>query len=214
MGALLALQKDVMAQAAKVTFEHDFALASREMPIVKKDAKKDMGEKGVIPYASYEKLDAVVRKIEDKYGFTRRFVSRPIAGGIVQICVLSHSAGHSIESEMQLPPDPGPGRNALQAMGSSRSYGRRYLTLDIWNIVTVGADDDGESIGLLSEKQILAIEDLMFQAGMKPAGRDTPEAAASRRRFMEFAGAGKVSDIKADRYDELVRKLRLKAAQK
>jgi hypothetical protein len=212
MGALLQLQEHVMAASAKVQFEMDFARASAEMPLVSKDAKRGMGAaSGVIPYASYENLNSVVTRVEQKYGFTRRFLSRPVAGGIVQVCVLSHSAGHSIESEMQLPPDPGPGRNALQAMGSSRSYGRRYLTLDVWNIVCIGADDDGEATDLITEAQAQTIDDLLTQAGMSLG---TPQAKESLKRFLEFAKAPKVGQIKAGRYDEIVKMLQRKAARK
>ena len=39
--------------------------------------------------------------------------------------------------------DAGPGRNNLQAMGSSLSYGKRYCTEMLLNIVREGEDDDG-----------------------------------------------------------------------
>jgi hypothetical protein len=48
---------------------------------------------------------------------------------------------------MPLPLDNGPGRNNLQAMGSTLSYGKRYCTEMLLNIVREGADDDGETGG-------------------------------------------------------------------
>ena len=67
---------------------------------------------------------------------------------------------------MQLPPDAGPGRNGLQAIGSSRSYGKRYLACDILNLITEGADDNGNSVGFITDQQYDALLTLMAQCGM------------------------------------------------
>ena len=48
---------------------------------------------------------------------------------------------------MPLPPDVGPGRNALQAMGSTLSYAKRYLAEMLFNIVRENEDDDGQAGG-------------------------------------------------------------------
>ena len=144
--ALISLKERMEARDAEKEFNRDFAAAMLEMPRVTKRGVKDMGGKGQIPYATYEDVDAAIRPVEVKHGFARSFLTRPAdKPGCVMVLRLTHRAGHSITSERYCRPDPGPGRNDTQAEGSGESYGRRYLTLAIWNIVTVGADDDGDT---------------------------------------------------------------------
>lgn len=206
--ALLRMQEHLEERQAKVSFERDFASASLEMPRVVKDGVKDMGEKGAIPFATYPALDKAVKSVEQKWGFTRSFRSKACTTGILMVCVLSHRDGHSVESERNLPPDPGPGRNALQAIGSSDSYARRYLTLGIWNIVTVGADDDGNKGGTqyMREDQVQHVYDLLTQCSMV-----TP---ATRKAFYNWAKVERVEDIQAHQYADVVAMLERKAKGK
>jgi hypothetical protein len=204
LATLLEMQYRFEERAAKVAFNRDFALAAMEMPRVVKDGVKDMGDKGAIPFAKYETLDAAIKPVETRYGFTRSFRSKPIAGGVVMVCVLAHCDGHAEDSEMQLPPDPGPGRNALQAIGSSHSYGRRYLTLNMWNIVTVGADDDGNRGGTayVSDREVQIMRDLLDQCGMT-----TPQTRAG---FLKVAKVSRLEDITMADAPGLIKQLELK----
>ena len=129
-----------------------------------------MREKGVIPYATYEDVDAAIRPVEAKFGFARTFSTRALEGknGLMMTLRLTHRAGHAITSERWCPPDPGPGRNDIQAQGSGESYGRRYLTLAVWNIVTVGADDDADSADPISEEQALKIREMLDFLALEP----------------------------------------------
>jgi hypothetical protein len=162
MGELLSLQERIMAKQAEIVFHRAFALASKEMPRVAKNGVISLGAgKGSIPFVRYEDLDATIRPIEAKYGFTRSFSSEPTDKGVLMVVRLSHEGGHAERSVMQLPPDPGPGRNALQAIGSSHQYGRRYLTVGIWNIVTEGADDDGRAVGFVDDSQLSKLTDML-----------------------------------------------------
>ena len=42
-----------------------------------------------------------------------------------------------------------------------RSYGKRYLYVDILNIITEGADDDGKASGFITTEQANKLHDLM-----------------------------------------------------
>jgi hypothetical protein len=133
-----------------------------EMPRVVKRGKKDMKEKGVIAYETYEDLDGAIRPIETAHGFARSFATRSgDKSGVILTLRLTHRGGHSITSERYCPPDAGPGRNETQAIGSGESYGRRYLTKSIWNIVTIGADDDANTADPISEEQALTLRGML-----------------------------------------------------
>jgi hypothetical protein len=58
-------------------------------------------------------------------------------------CTLSHAAGHSESVAMGGAPDTGPGRNAMQARGSAKSYLERYTLTAITGLAAGDADDDG-----------------------------------------------------------------------
>ena len=168
--ALIGLQERMEARESEKEFNRDFAAAMADMPRVAKRGKKDMGGKGVIPYETYEDLDAAIRPIETRYGFARSFSTRisDKGAGVILVLTLTHRAGHSTTSERYCPPDPGPGRNDTQAIGSGESYGRRYLTKSRWNIVTVGADDDGDSADPISEEESLKLRGMLDYLALEP----------------------------------------------
>jgi len=168
LGKLMELQERAEARDAEKQFNAAFAAAMLEMPRVAKRGKKDMGGKGTIMYATYDDVDAAVRPIETRHGFARSFATRSADKGYVMVLRLTHSAGHSITSERPCRPDPGPGRNEIQAEGSGESYSRRYLTLAVWNIVTVGADDDANSADPITEEQALDVRQWLDVLALEP----------------------------------------------
>jgi ERF superfamily len=169
LAALMQLHERAEARDAHKQFTSAFRAASMEMPRVEKRGVIDMGAKGRMAFARYEDVDRIVREVEIRHGFTRSFLSEPSGTGILITCVLSHAAGHSERSTRQMPPDPGPGRNSMQAIGSASSYAKRYLTLDVWNIVTANADDDANSADPIDSQQWIVIKDMLDRLAMEPA---------------------------------------------
>ena len=206
MQQLMEMQERWEARQAEAAFNSDFAAAMLEMPRVVKRGVKDMGAKGAIPYALYEDLDLAIRPIEAKYGFARSFSTR-IADkvGTVMILRLTHRAGHSITSERFCPPDPGPGRNETQALGSGDSYGRRYLTLSTWNIITVGADDDGAATSYVSKVQGAEIKALVQECKL-------PDDRV--KTMLKWAGgADSIDHIEGKRFDAVMARLKTVKAE-
>ena len=62
--------------------------------------------------------------------------------------VLRHRAGHEEEAEIELPADASGDKNPVQAVGSTMSYGQRYVTRMLLNLTSRGEDDDGAVAGL------------------------------------------------------------------
>jgi hypothetical protein len=211
ISALIGLQERMEAREAEKAYNVDFAAAMMDMPKVAKRGRKDMtrkgephGSGGVIMYATYEDVDAAVRPVETRHGFARSFSTRSAEGKSIMTLRLTHRAGHSTISERVCRADPGPGRNDIQAEGSGESYSRRYLTLAVWNIVTVGADDDGNSADPISEQQAWGIRDMLDTLAMEPkrlskfwawAEANTPEGI--QRRNYERIHAELAKQLKA-----------------
>lgn len=205
LAGLIQLKEREEARIAEREFNRDFAAAMSEMPTIGKLGTKDMGDKGKIPYARYEDIDRAIRPIEARHGFARSFRTSPGEGGILLTLVLTHRGGHSITSTRLMPPDPGPGRNAIQAQGSGESYGRRYATLSVWNLVTENIDDDAHAAGWITERQADTIEDLIAQCGTANEPADVVRAG-----FLRYMGAKLVSEIHARDFQKAITALESK----
>jgi hypothetical protein len=89
-------------------------------------------------------------------------------GGILIRGRLKHlPSGHYEDSFMSAPPDTTSGKSDVQAVGSTNSFLRRYIACNIFNIVVVGDDDDGNG-GTLGEAQTKTILDLIKRAKVGP----------------------------------------------
>lgn len=147
---LIALQERIMHHNAKAAFDGAFARMQSELPEISE--RGQILVKGVLrsTYARLEDIHAEVKLILKKFGFAVRHRTEWPAdkAGIIRIVgILSHEQGHSEESCFEAPMDRSDYRTDIQSMGSTVSYGRRYTTLDLLNIVTRNADDDGKTAG-------------------------------------------------------------------
>lgn len=153
--AIMKMQFQLEAREAEKTFAAAFARLSAKLPRVKKNGTislidKNGVNKGSIAFAKWEDMDAVIRPLMVGEGFTLSFDSAPRSaegGGLVVTGTLMHVDGAKRTASIPLALDTGPGRNNLQAMGSSLSYGKRYCAEMLLNIVREGQDDDGKKGG-------------------------------------------------------------------
>jgi hypothetical protein len=163
LDALWRMRKELLAEEHREAYDSAFAAMHAELPQVRKDGKieltKDGKKLGLIPFARWEDMDKIIRPILAKYGFALHFTTVESAGKLLIRGELTRE-GHSRTADIPLPPDVGPGRNALQAVGSALSYGKRYATEMLLNIVRCGEDDDGNTavnagpISAAQEKQL------------------------------------------------------------
>ena len=144
--ALLRMQREIVAEDARVQFNRSFAALSAEIRQIERRGVADMGAKGAYKFAKREDLDAMLRPLMREHGLAVSFRPVPRPNGNLTIeGELLHVAGHSKTAELTLPPDIGPGRNSLQALGSAITYAERYLTEMLLNVVRCDVDDDGAS---------------------------------------------------------------------
>jgi hypothetical protein len=201
MEALLNMQERILDRAAKMAFTRDFALMSQELPrIVKKGSvgyKEDKNDKNskvveAFKFALFEDIDDVVRPILFKFGFALNFSTEPReGGGLVVEGTLSHREGHSKSLRMPLALDTSGGKNNLQGMGSTSSYGRRYATCLLLNIITVGEDTDAKGDPI--DTEMAAKIDLALRDKCK----DMTEEKSSKTRadFLKYMGVEDIRDI-------------------
>lgn len=154
---LLAMQERVLARGAEAEFNTAFAAMQADIPVI---VEKHDGDGGKWTFAPLEDIVEPLRPVLTKHGFSISHQTEwPERGTVKVIGILTHRSGHARRSEFQANADTSGSKNAIQALGSTRSYGQRYTTIALLNIATRGTDDDGAS----SEK---------FKHADPPAGYD------------------------------------------
>jgi len=160
--ALLHMQRQIVADEGRVQFYRSLGAFAAEVPQIPKAGKTDKYK-----FAKRDDMDDIIRPLLTKHGLVLSF--RPVSSTLEAITVegeLVHvQSGHGKTAEFTLPPDFGPGRNNLQAFGSSTSYAERYLTEMLCGLVRKDEDNDGNrprpGDGRLTEAQADELHDLM-----------------------------------------------------
>lgn len=159
---LLEMQERVLARDAKGAFTA--ALAAMQLPEI---AERGKGH-GNIKYALWEDINEEIKPILAEHGFALSFKIRNEGSQVVVTGILSHVGGHSEETELALPTDNSGSKNAVQAVGSSTSYGKRYTAQALLNLTSRGEDDDGRKAGAgptIAENQVCDLEALIQEVG-------------------------------------------------
>jgi ERF superfamily protein len=190
---LLSMQREIVADDARLQFNRSMSLAQSEMQPVLRDAANDQTRS---KYARLETIDAAVRPIYTRHGFCLEFNSEAIEGPNERIvCEVSHTAGHTKKFQLEAAPDMAgpqgrPNKTPLHGLGSTVSYLRRYLTCMIFNVALANDDNDGnrQQRGRISPQEVEELNLLMrqtqtleskFLAAMCPALRSIEEAPAN-----------------------------------
>jgi len=147
---LIQMQERIMRHNAKSAFDSAFAQMQAALPEITE--RGQIAVKGIVrsTYAKLEDIHAAIKPVLKAHGFAIRHRTEwpDDRTGIIRIVgILSHEQGHAEESVFEAPLDRSEYRTDIQSMGSTVSYGRRYTTLDLLNITTRGADDDGQAGG-------------------------------------------------------------------
>ena len=144
MERLLVMQESIMDRQARSSFNRDMAKLQAEMPTIAKDGKIMVRDECRSTYAKFEDIVAATKPLLSKYGFSITFASDIDNSVLTVTGTISHREGHSETTSLPLPFDSSGAKNSVQAIGSSISYGKRYVFGMLTNVVT-GDDDDGQA---------------------------------------------------------------------
>lgn len=138
---LMALQERWQANQGRAEFDRAMAAAKAEIgPIIKTSQGHNY---------KYEDLAAIARAVDPvlaEQGLSYRYRTQQTETHIRVTCIIAHRDGHSEETTLQCPPDEGPQRNLVQAIGSAVTYLQRY-TLKAALGLSASKDDDGQAAG-------------------------------------------------------------------
>ena len=157
LSKIMDLQDRMEKKSSREAFGAAMNAAQMEMPVVVKDKK---GEKS--RFATLENVNNQIRPIYTKHGFSLSFGAKnsAIEGHVGVYCDVRHIGGHCERYDNDFPldrdgPKGGANKTGIQAMGSTISYARRYLTLLIFNITVADEDNDGNSSDrVINQKEI------------------------------------------------------------
>ncbi|MBC3375754.1 ERF family protein [Pseudomonas sp. SWRI92] len=157
---LISLQDRMEAKSALEAFNAAFAEMQCEMPSVEKRTENTHTKK---MYADLDDINYAVRPVMAKFGFGVSFKIVNQANGVSITGILMHKAGHREETTMILPLDAGAGRSAVQSVGSTTTYGKRYVMCALLNI-TSGDDNDNDGYKEPTDPLVTPVQARQVQA--------------------------------------------------
>lgn len=150
MERLMAMHERLVAREAEAAYNAAMKEVQSKVRYVQKDATNPQTNSR---YTRLETLNAAVVPIATEHGFSMSYGTAdcPTPDTIRITCNVQHVAGHSKPYQVDIPldtmgPKGTPNKTRTHGYGSSLSYGRRYLTMLIFNVST-GDDDDGNAAG-------------------------------------------------------------------
>jgi hypothetical protein len=202
---LLEMQERVIARNARAAYYDALAAMQPNLPVVgERGGIKDRGGNIQSTYALWEDVNEAIRPVLAKYGFALSFKVRRTDNEIITTGVLSHREGHREETELALPTDTSGSKNAVQAVGSSTSYGKRYTAFALLNITSTGEDDDGNAAGrgeTINDAQVAILNGL------------ADEVNADKIAFCKYLKVNDLTQLPASKYNEAMGLLRQKNPQ-
>lgn len=156
MERLLSMHERITERDAKSAFSSAMAEMQGDLPTISERGEIKVNGQLRSKYARFEDINEAVRPVLKHYGFAVSFKTHTDSQTISVTGILSHRQGHSEETTMQLPADLSGSKNTVQSVGSSVSYGKRYVLQALLNITTSGEDDDGQTAGLMDSEKAQA----------------------------------------------------------
>lgn len=172
VAAWAAIQERMEEKQAKREFDEAYDRLAEKLPRVKKNGTVEYKNKqtGALEksfnFGRWEDIDTIIRPLLHAEHFNLSFDTAPRqgdGGGIIVTGTLSHVAGHQRKASIPVPLDTSGGKNNIQGYGSALSYGKRYTTTALLNLVFEGEDDDGQRGGMkfITEQQAEILRTLL-----------------------------------------------------
>lgn len=157
---LLAMRKELRAEASKAAFDDAMAGFQSECPVIpkKKTAKivsrKEGGGSFEYKYADIGSIVKIAGPIAAKWGLSYKIITEYEAQPPAQkvTTIVKHVLGHQEESTFRAPIDTTAVVNDMQKAASALTFGKRQSFCNAFGILTSDTDDDGRGAGRQDSK--------------------------------------------------------------
>jgi hypothetical protein len=209
MERLMEMARTVQADKARAAFNVALSAVQADTGRISADANNPQTRS---KYATYAKLDKVLRPIYTRHGFSLSFDTGPNAtAGMVEVLgYLAHKDGHTHTYRALMPADGkgakgGDVMTLTHAVGAGMSYGMRYILKMAFNIAIGEEDNDGNGTAeTIGPGQIADIEALLDKTkGKEPL-------AQVKANFMRWAKVTSLDQIHVNAYADCVRMIERK----
>lgn len=205
MERLLAMHERMQDRQAKAAYNTALAVLQPLLPVITERGEiKDRNGNVQSRYAKWEDIIEEIRPLLSEHGFALSFRVGQNGDKIAVTGVLAHKDGHTEETTMLLPADTSGSKNAVQAVGSSTSYGKRYTAEALLNIISKGQDDDGRKAA--APQLITAEQKEQIIALMKETNADTA-------KFLEFMAVETLDELPFSKFNKAINLLNAKKKQ-
>ena len=198
---LLGMGERIKGQSAKADYFAAMSAMQDELPAIQERGEIRIGSGPGQKYALWEDINAVIKPVLKRHGFALSFRTGIADNKITVTGVLSHRGGHAEETTMHLPTDTSGSKNAVQAVGSSTSYGKRYVASALLNLTTGDVDDDGRAAsgnGAITAEQAETIRELIERSG------------SDIEKFCAYFKVGAIPELRAKDYERAVAAINLR----
>lgn len=178
---MLDLKRQHEETAAKGMFAAAFALASASFPSIPLNGKGHNGK----AYATLKDIIAKTRPVLSEHGLALTFAI-DTTDQITVTAKLMHKGGHAETTSIRLPSDTSGSKNAVQAVGSTQTYGQRYTAQAILGL---SLGDDTEDDGRMAGGPVNPPQPQKRYSWADTVCQDLPEGATPRDKAMAVAQA-------------------------
>jgi len=200
MERLMAMYERINAKRAEADYAAALSEMQDELPAVGERGKAKVNGEVRYTFALWEDINTAIKPVLKKHGFALSFRT-DFTDGISVTAVLSHSSGHSERTTIKLPSDTSGSKNAVQAVASSVSYGKRYTAGALLNLTSHGEDDDAYKalVEYVSDEQLAKLNEWLESTG------------ADKAKFLKFLKIESLDKLPAKAYETAISALRAKA---
>lgn len=153
---LLDMQERIFNKSAEIEFNSALANVQSDLPVIKESGKIIVNNEVRSTYAKIEDIIEASAPILKANGFGLSFKINNEHDMVAIKGILVHKGGHREETVIKMPTDRTGSKNAVQSIGSTIKYGKRYVMCALLNIATHDdPDDDGNGSQTISVDQVM-----------------------------------------------------------
>jgi hypothetical protein len=189
---LMALKERHDKEVARQAFQAALAEFQEECPDIRKTKKVEFTSQKTSQTTSYHyaplpDIDRQIKPLMKKHGFTKRWEYKSNGSKIKVTCILTHTGGHSEQTEMEGDADMSGAKNAIQGQGSAITFMKRYTLEGALGLTTADQDIDGR----LPEVDVDKLHEIYMEVFNK-FPKDYPGLEAMRPENWKTEKTGKV----------------------